>query len=130
LPSSPLQRSLSDPLIAGLLNRLGKRTGKGNSWNRIRVRSLRNSHRIAVYRKGEREERGELVLAEAAGRLGVDPSRVYGLIRSGVLPARQACRGAPWLIRERDLDAPQVRDRLAGNRPESNDPRQRALGFE
>ena len=45
-------RSLSDALIAGLLNRLGERTAKGRGWTRSRVRSLRNSHGIAVYREG------------------------------------------------------------------------------
>ena len=68
--------SLSDELIAGLLNRLGKRTAKGHGWTRSRVCSLRNSRDIAVYRAGEREERGELVLAEAAQRLGVYPWHV------------------------------------------------------
>ena len=109
-----LARSLSDELIAGLLNRLGKRTSKGNAWTRSRVCSLRHSHGIAVYRAGEREERGELVLAEAAQRLGVDPWHVYRLIRSGVLLARQACKGAPWLIAETALDRPEVRSALAG----------------
>ena len=112
-----LARSLSDAGIAGLLNRLGRKTAKGHSWTRGRVRSLRNSYGIAVYRPGEREERGELVLAEAAERLGVAPWQVYRLIRSGVLPARQACKGAPWLIAAEALERPEVRDWLAGKRP-------------
>ena len=125
-----LARSLSDPLLAGLLNRLGKRTSKGNSWNRSRVCSLRNSHGIAVYREGERRERGELVLAEAAERLGVDEWHVYKLIRSGVLPAGQACKGAPWVIDEKDLEAPQVRAWLAGKGRKAEDPDQEVLDFE
>ena len=123
-------RILPDPLIAGLLNRLGKRTGKGSSWNRNRVCSLRNSHGIAVYREGERQERGELVLAEAAERLGVHEWHVYKLIRSGVLPARQACKGAPWVIAERDLEAPQVRAWLAGKGRKAEDPGREVLEFE
>ena len=125
-----LARSLSDAQIAGLLNRLGKRTAKGNSWIRSRVRSLRNSHGIAVYRKGERRERGELVLQEAAERLEVDPWRVRRLIGSGILPARQACKGAPWLITETALDLPQVRAALAGKVPLTADPNQQVLDFQ
>ena len=125
-----LARSLSDALIAGLLNRMGKRTAKGNGWTRSRVRSLRNSHGIAVYREGERQERGELVLAEAAKRLGVAPCHVYRLIRSGVLEARQACKGAPWLIAAQALDRPEVREGLAGKGPLTTDPNQQVLDFQ
>ena len=57
-----LARTLDDAGIAGLLNRLGKRTVKGNSWNKSRVASLRASNGIAVFRKGEPAERGELSL--------------------------------------------------------------------
>lgn len=125
-----LARILPDPLIAGLLNRLGKRTGKGNSWTRGRVCSLRNSHGIAIYRKGERQERGELVLAEAAQRLDLHEWHVYKLIRSGALPARQACKGAPWVIAEKDLDAPQVRAWLAGKGRKAANPDQECLPLE
>ena len=125
-----LARSLSDALIAGLLNRLGKRTAKGHGWTRSRVCSLRNSHGIAVYREGERQERGELVLAEAAQRLEVDPWRVRRLIQRGILPARQACKGAPWLITEEALERPQVREALAGKAPLTPDPNQQVLGFQ
>ena len=124
-----LARSLSDALIAGLLNRMGKKTAKGNSWNRNRVGSLRHSHGIAVYRKGERRERGELVLQEAAEWLGVGPWQVRRLIGKKILPARQACKGAPWLIAETALDLPQVRAALAGKVPLTPDPNQEVLCF-
>ena len=125
-----LARSLSDELIAGLLNRLGKRTAKGNGWTRSRVRSLRNSRGIAVYRAGERLERGELVLAEAAERLGAGPWQVRRLIQRGILPARQACKGAPWLIAAEDLARPRVREALAGKVPLTPDPNQEVLCFQ
>ena len=124
-----LARSLSDGQIAGLLNRLGKRTGKGNSWTKERVRSFRNGREIAVYREGERRERGELVLLEAAQQLGVDPSVIRRLIRAGVLPARQACKGAPWLIAEETLETPRIRQALSGRSPLPPDPNQQDLDF-
>ena len=106
-----LARMLPDELIAGLLNRLGRRTAKGNSWTKSRVCSFRSTRGIAVYREGERQERGELILREAAERLAVHPTVVRRLIHSGVLPARQACKGAPWIIRDDVLHRPEV---LAG----------------
>ena len=51
-------------------------------------------------------------LHEAAEHLGVGPSRVRKPIRSGSLADRQACKGAPWLIQERALQSPQVREQM------------------
>ena len=68
-----------------------------------------------------------MVLAEAAKRLGVAPCHVYRLIRSGVLEARQACKGAPWLIAAQALDRPEVREGLAGKGPLTTDPNQQVL---
>ncbi len=125
-----LARYLPDELIAGLLNRLGKKTGKGNSWTKSRVSSFRSSHGVAVYRKGEREERGELILSEAAERLSADPATVRRLIRSGVLPARQACKGAPWIIREDALNRPDLLARLADRGPLTQNPNQKRFDFQ
>ena len=125
-----LARSMSDPLIAGLLNRLGKRTGKGNGWTKERVCSFRASHGIAVYRDGERLERGELVLSEAAERLRVSPFHLRRLIRAGILPAHQACKGAPWLIAESALATPEVREALSAKGPLTGDSSQRTLDFQ
>ena len=125
-----LARYLPDELIAGLLNRLGRKTGKGNSWTKSRVCSFRSSHGVAVYRKGEREERGELILSEAAERLSADPATVRRLIRSGVLPARQACKGAPWIIREDALTNPDLLAELAGRRPLTVNPNQKRFDFQ
>ena len=125
-----LARCLPDELIAGLLNRLGKKTGKGNSWTKRRLCSFRSKHGIAAYRKGEREERGELILSEAAERLAADPATVRRLIRSGVLPARQACKGAPWIIREDALDSPDVLAGLVRRRPLTANPNQKSFDFQ
>ena len=125
-----LARCLPDPLIAGLLNRLGKRTGKGNRWTKGRVRSFRSDHGVAVYREGERQARGEWILAEAADRLAVDRSVIRRLIKSGVLPARQACKGAPWIMAENALHAPQVVAAMVGRGPVTTDPKQKTLRFQ
>jgi hypothetical protein len=57
-----LARHMSDTAIAITLNRAGKSTGRGNSWTRPRVCSLRNQHAIAPYVVGERQGRGEATL--------------------------------------------------------------------
>ena len=87
-------------------------------------------HQIAVYREAERAERRELILHEVAGRLGVHKMTVVRLIRDGLLPARQSCVGAPYVIREDDLDRPAVRRVLANGRAASPDPRQKSLSYQ
>ncbi len=125
-----LARILPDHSIAPLLNRLGKRSAKGQSWTQLRVRNFRGVHQIAVYRDGERTQRQELILHEAASRLGVHKMMVVRLIQDGLLPARQACVGAPYVIREDDLDRPAVQRALATGRAVSLNPQQEVLSFQ
>ena len=98
-----LGRQLPDKAIAAILNRAGKTTGRGNGWNRSRVCIVRNHRGILSYREGERTERGEVTLEEAAGVLNVSEATVRRLINEKILPAVQNCKGAPWVIRADDL---------------------------
>jgi excisionase family DNA binding protein len=125
-----LARILPDHSIAPVLNRLGRRSARGNSWTQLRVRNFRGTHHIAAYREGERAERHELVLHEAASRLGVHKMTVVRLIRDRVLPARQVCRGAPYVIREDDLARPVVRRAIANGRTVSSNARQEDMSFQ
>ena len=125
-----LARLMPDKTIAALLNRAGKTTGKGNGWTSSRLRSVRQHRDIPAYRDGEREERGELTLDEAAEKLEVSPSTVQRMISERLLPAMHLCKGAPWVILEFDLAA--VRDHAAARKsrhPPSDDPRQKLLSF-
>ncbi|MER9877468.1 helix-turn-helix domain-containing protein [Mesorhizobium sp. M0195] len=127
-----LARQMSDLSIAAILNRAGKRTGKDNSWTRSRVCSLRNTHGIAPYRDGERAERGEATLDEAAGILQVSPSTVRRMVNRGTLAANQLCKGAPWIIHLSDIENDAVRreaDARRSRRPASHDPRQNVLNL-
>lgn len=99
-----LARLLPDKAIASLLNRSGKLTGRNNSWTQGRVCTFRNQHAIAVYREGERAERGELTLDEAAALLGVSPMTVLRSIRSGVIEGHHLCKGAPWVISRQSVE--------------------------
>jgi len=100
-----LARQMPDGLIAAILNRMGKRTAHGHTWNKTRVRTLRSDHQIAVYREGEREERGELTLEEAATYLHLNGMTLRRMIARDEIPASQFCAGTPWVIRRSDLDA-------------------------
>src|SRR6185312_15663517 len=104
-----LARQLPDMAIAAILNRSGKRTAHGASWTRMHVCALRNTHGIPIYRDGERVERGEATLDEAADVLKVSRATAYRMITSGILPAQQLCNGAPWIIRQSDLQQDAVR---------------------
>jgi len=114
--------------IAALLNRAGKRTGKDNTWTEPRVRAFRNAHGIAVYREGERAERSELNLLEAAAALGASQMTVLRLIRKGTLEARQVCKGAPWVIKASALAALD-RSMIGRRRALTSNPNQKSLEF-
>lgn len=125
-----LARLLPDHSIAPVLNRLGIRSARGQTWTQLRVRNFRGAHRIPVYRAGERAERHELILREAASWLGVNRMTVVRLIQDGLLPARQVCAGAPYVICEDDLARPAIRQAIAKGRPVSADARQQTLSFQ
>jgi excisionase family DNA binding protein len=125
-----LARQMPDQHIASVLNRAGKVTGKGLSWNRSRVCRLRKTHNIDVYREGERQERGEVTLDEAAEFLEVSPSTVRRLINTGVLAAKQDCKGAPWIIRKEDIENGNVQkaaDARRARRPAPHSPQQKVM---
>jgi len=99
-----LTRLTTDKAIVSLLNRLGKKTAKGNSWTAGRLAAFRSDRGIPMFREGELEERGEMTAEQVAATLGLSSRGVYKLIRDGKLPARQVCFGAPWIIKRSDLD--------------------------
>ena len=127
-----LARQLPDESIAAILNRSGKSTGSGNSWTAGRVSALRQHQKIAAYRQGERAERGEVTLSEAAEALSVSPSTILRMLRDGTLLGRQLCKGAPWIIHSQDLmreDVHREADARRSRRPSSRDPRQNNFDF-
>jgi DNA invertase Pin-like site-specific DNA recombinase len=129
---SVLARQMPDQAIAAVLNRAGKTTGRGNGWTRSRVCILRNHRGIASYLNGERSERGEMTLEEAAVVLKVSEATVRRLINLAVLPARQLCKGAPWVIRSADLESEEVQGAAADRRlrrPQSQDDRQNSMAL-
>jgi len=127
-----LARQMPDRAIASLLNRAGKKTSKGLTWNRSHVCVWRNHRHVEPYREGERRERGEATLDEAAVALNISEATVRRLIADGTLPAEQVCKGAPWVILTSDLESEAVvraADARRSRTPPSGDPLQNILSF-
>ena len=127
-----LARLMPDKAIASLLNREGKKTGRLNGWTQSRVCTFRNQHGIAVYREGERAARGEVTLNEAADQLGCSAMTALRMIREGVLAGMQHCKGAPWIISRKDVEAVNAGDRAVkrAKHPLSLNPDQTTIVFQ
>jgi DNA invertase Pin-like site-specific DNA recombinase len=117
-------RLMPDKAIAGLLNRIGKRTGRLNGWTQSRVRGFRNTHAIAVYVEGEWAKRGEITLSEAAQILNLSAISVLRKIHTGVIHAEQYCKGAPWVIKRRDIEDQDLVKRFKAGRESPSSPDQ------
>jgi excisionase family DNA binding protein len=105
-----LAQGWSDRYIAQILNRIGSRTGPGNSWSETRVKTFRNQHHIAVF--SAEAERPWLTMEEVSERLGVSVAVVRTMVKQGKLPARQIAQGVPWMIERHDLSRPEVLARV------------------
>jgi len=93
----------SDRLIAGVLNRNGQLTGRGNRWTRERVTALRSHHRIPCY---EAEQRGNgpwMNLTEAAKHLGVSPRTLRLAVERGEIEAQHPLADGPWVFNRETL---------------------------
>jgi len=89
-------------------------------------------HEKSHNRDGERAERGEATLEEAAEALKVSEATVRRLIADKALPATQFCKGAPWVIRADDLQDENVKraaEARRQRRPASADPWQNVLAL-
>jgi DNA invertase Pin-like site-specific DNA recombinase len=118
-----LVRVLPDAQIAAILNRLGYRTGRDNTWTASRVVTLRHSHQIPVYDAALAAREGWITLEGAAEQLGVSPGVVRKLIARDVLPATQVVATAPWVIRAEDLTRQPVQHYVAGVKAGRRTPR-------
>jgi excisionase family DNA binding protein len=99
-----LARIEPDARIASILNKNEHRTAHGKSWTARIVCAMRNRHAIPVYRQGERQDRDEISVREAADALGVTPTTIFRLIQLKQLPAEQICGNAPWILLKNDVE--------------------------
>jgi hypothetical protein len=113
-----------DEQIAVTLNRLGLRTGKDNSWDKVRIRDLRNKMDIPGY-DAARPGPTMLSLEQAAAKLGACRTLVRRLIKAQILPASQAVPCAPWRIPEEAVESQAVVDSVKKMQERGNAPRPR-----
>ncbi len=98
----------TDEQMATTLNRLGLRTGAGNTWSEQRVYSMRHYHELPAYDPNSRDT-SVVTMEQAAQHLGVSPTSVRRMIEKGLIPANQVVESAPWQIPIEALGADAVR---------------------
>jgi excisionase family DNA binding protein len=104
-----------DPTIAGILNRQGRTSARGQAFTASIVSSLRTHWQIPRYLAGAEPTDGDPVtVAEAARELGVVASTVHRWINDGFIPAEQTTPGSPWRVRLTD----QLRARFVEQAPD------------
>jgi len=103
-----------DAVIAGILNRQGKRTARGERFTALHVGSLRRYRNIPRCEPPAERPDGELVtIKKAAEILGVAPSTLHRWLTAGIIVGEQLTPGAPWRIRMTD----QLRARFVEDAP-------------
>jgi excisionase family DNA binding protein len=112
-----LARVQPDQAIVAILNRMGQRTGRGNTWTETRLRVFRRKYNIDVHTEGERLARGELTLEETAKTLKLSRESIRRLIAEKSLSAQQACKGAPWIIPRADVERLAAAAEMGSPRP-------------
>jgi hypothetical protein len=101
-----------DDQIAATLNRLGLRTGTGNTWNEGRVRTVRSYHKLPAFEVTV-APRQTVTLEEASERLGISHKVIRRLIGSNKIPATQVVPWAPWEIAIEAIESPDVLEEIA-----------------
>jgi hypothetical protein len=92
-----------DAVIAGILNRQGRRTARGERFTANQVGSLRRYRGIPRCVPLAAPPDGELVtIQKAAEILGMAPSTLHRWLTTGIIVREQLTPGAPWSIRITD----------------------------
>jgi len=104
-----------DAIIAGILNRQGRRSARGLRFTATIVQGLRHHWGIGCYQPPATPPEGELVtVTRAAELLGVAASTVHRWLADWFITGEQPTPGAPWRIRVTD----QLRGRFVEQAPE------------
>jgi hypothetical protein len=108
-----LTRICSDKVIAGVLNRNGLLTGKGNRWTQERVTSLRSKRKLDKYSAAKQELEGWMNLNQAAAYTGVSGKTLRRAVMSGEIRAEHPLPDGPWIFKREELDATGARNVIA-----------------
>jgi DNA invertase Pin-like site-specific DNA recombinase len=103
-----------DEVIAGILNRQGRKTATGERFTANQVGSLRRYRNIARFQPPAEPATGELVsIRKAAQILGMNTSSIHRWLADGFIAGEQVTPGAPWQIRITD----ELRGRIVQEAP-------------
>jgi DNA invertase Pin-like site-specific DNA recombinase/uncharacterized protein YndB with AHSA1/START domain len=103
-----------DEVIAGILNRQGRKTASGERFTANQVGSLRRYRDISRFQAPNTPVGGELVSIRKAARvLGMNTSTIHRWLADGFIAGEQATPGAPWQIRITD----ELRARIVEHAP-------------
>jgi DNA invertase Pin-like site-specific DNA recombinase len=112
-----------DAIIAGVLNRQGRRTVHGDRFTANKIGNLRRYWKIPRFVPSGALPTGELVNVQRAAQiLGVAPSTVHRWLSDGFIAGEQLTPGAPWQIRMTE----QLHARFVEDAPEGYVPMQEA----
>jgi predicted DNA-binding transcriptional regulator AlpA len=93
----------SDEVIAGILNRQGRKTATGERFTANQVGSLRRYRDIPRFQAPATPPDGELVsIRKGAQILGMNTSSIHRWLADGFIAGEQVTPGAPWQIRITD----------------------------
>ena len=104
-----LARVCSDKYIAGVLNRNGLRTGRGNRWTQMRVTSLRSKHAIPSYSPERCRVDGWMNLTEAARFLSVSMRTLRQAATRGIIVGDHPLSDGPWIFHRPALETEAAR---------------------
>jgi hypothetical protein len=99
-----LARICDDTAIAGVLNRNGLRTGRGNRWTRGRVTSMRCKNSIPVYSKTDAAQNW-LTLTEAAEFLGISTRTLRLAVERSRIEGEHPLPDGPWIFSRQALQS-------------------------
>jgi DNA invertase Pin-like site-specific DNA recombinase len=103
-----------DEVIAGILNRQGRRTAMGERFTANQVGSLRRYRDIPRFQPPAEPPSGQLAtIRKAAEILGMNTSSIHRWLADGFIQGEQVTPGAPWQIRITD----ELRSRVVAEAP-------------
>jgi DNA invertase Pin-like site-specific DNA recombinase/predicted DNA-binding transcriptional regulator AlpA len=105
----------SDGVIAGIVNRQGRRTAHGHRFTTNKIGNLRRYWKIPRFDSDTTSSQGELVTVQKAAQLlGLAPSTLHRWLSDGFIAGEQVTPGAPWRIRMNE----ELRARFVEDAPE------------
>jgi DNA invertase Pin-like site-specific DNA recombinase/predicted DNA-binding transcriptional regulator AlpA len=104
-----------DAVIAGILNRQGRKSAYGHRFTANLVSGLRRQWDIPRFERSANQSEGKLLnVTQTAAALGVAASTIHRWLNDGIIAGEQLTPGAPWRIRLTD----DLRKRVAEEAPD------------